>query len=58
MNFIKYFISLLFLFIIKTNFSAYNKLDLQLALLILSAGNHNGNIVKKGDDFLKIISRG
>ncbi|ORX42948.1 hypothetical protein BCR36DRAFT_148065 [Piromyces finnis] len=48
-NFIFYFI------IIKANCSSYNKLDLQLALLILSAGDRNGNIVKnKNDEYLKI----
>jgi len=55
MNIFKYFISLLIIFIIRTNCSAYNKLDLQLALLILSAGDHNGNIVKDNDgNYLKI----
>ncbi|ORX53810.1 hypothetical protein BCR36DRAFT_582066 [Piromyces finnis] len=55
MNIIRYFISLLFIFIIKANCSSYNKLDLQLALLILSAGDHNGNIVKnKNGEYLKI----
>ena len=45
MNIIKYFILLLVLFT-KIDCSPYNHLDLQIALLILLAGDHNGNIVK------------
>jgi len=44
MNFIKYFICLL-LIIIKIDCSPYNHLDIQLSLLILSAGDINGNIL-------------
>ncbi|ORX84802.1 hypothetical protein BCR32DRAFT_111392 [Anaeromyces robustus] len=50
MNNIKYFISLLILYIIKVDCSPYNHLDLQIALLILSAGDHKGNIVKDLDE--------
>jgi len=46
MNIIKYFISILLIFVIKTNCSSYNHLDIQLALLILAAGDYKGNIVK------------
>jgi len=41
MNFIKQFILLLFYVIITTDCSPYNHLDIQLALLILSADDHN-----------------
>jgi len=37
---------LLLFFIIKTNCGVYNHLDIQLVLIILSTGDHNGNIVK------------
>jgi len=55
MNIIKYFISLLIIFIIEINYSPYNHLDLQLASLIQSVDDHNGNIVRdKNGDYLKI----
>ena len=55
MNITKYFISLLIAFIINVNCSPYNHLDIQYAPLILSAGDHNGNIVRgKDGKYLKI----
>ncbi|ORX59262.1 hypothetical protein BCR36DRAFT_366445 [Piromyces finnis] len=54
MNIIKYFI-LLLVVITKIDCSPHNHLDIQLSLLILSAGDHNGNIVKDIDsNYLKI----
>jgi len=44
MSIIKFFVLLLFC-IIKIDCSPYNHLDLQLAMLILSAGDPNGNIL-------------
>ena len=43
MNISKYFI--LLLLFTKINCSPFNHLDIQLALLILAAGDHNGNII-------------
>jgi len=56
MNIIKYYFIYLLLFIIKNNGSPWNHLDLQLSLLILSAGNHDGEIIKDKatDNYLKI----
>ena len=55
MNIIKFIILLLFIFITTIDCSPYNHLDLQVSLLILTAGDHNGNIVKdKYDNPLKI----
>jgi len=55
MNIIKFIILLLFIFITTIDCSPYNHLDLQVSLLILAAGDHNGNIVKdKYDNPLKI----
>ena len=50
MNIIKHFILFLLIFIIKIDCSPYNHLDLQLALLILSAGDHEGNIINGNDN--------
>jgi len=56
MNINKYFVSILLLLIIKVNCGVYNHLDMQLALLILSAGDHNGNIIKDANgNYLEII---
>jgi len=46
MNIIKFIILLLFIFITTIDCSPYNHLDLQVSLLILAAGDHDGNIVK------------
>jgi len=46
MNIIKIIILLLVYSIVKINCGTYNHLDLQLALLILSAGNNTDNIVE------------
>ena len=43
MNISKYFI--LLLLFTKINCNPFNHLDIQLALLILAAGDHNGNII-------------
>jgi len=55
MSIIKYFI-LLFLILNKIKCSPYNHLDFQLALLILSAGDHGSKIVLDPNtkDYLKI----
>jgi len=55
LNSIIHFILLLIIFIIEINYSPYNHLDIQLASLIQSFDDHNGNIVKdKNGDCLKI----
>ena len=55
MNIIKYFILLLLTFVIKVNSGVYNHLDIQLALLILSFGDHNGNIIKDANnEYMKV----
>ncbi|ORX42654.1 hypothetical protein BCR36DRAFT_156730, partial [Piromyces finnis] len=54
MRIIKWFI-LILISITKIYCSPYNHLDIQLALLILSAGDHDGNIVKDANlEFMKI----
>ncbi|ORX42642.1 hypothetical protein BCR36DRAFT_463120, partial [Piromyces finnis] len=54
MRIIKWFI-LILVIITKIYCSPYNHLDIQLALLILSAGDHDGNIVKDANlEYMKI----